>query len=290
MKRQTTLGWVFALLAVVILVPALVSRVASAAQLPVTASPVQTWTADLPVFPAAVVVSQVVASVAPAQSDGPDDAARPDGEGDPVTSGGPGQPDPSAGPGNAGGPDATPDVDLTECGDLDDYDEVVYGTRHDDELTAKAGRKILVGLRGDDVLRGGDGDDCLIGGNGDDELTGGAGDDYLDGGNGHDVLDAGLDPGDVCADTESDELVACGPIEEAAPVDDVVESEPSPEAPRGDDAPASGIASPAPDPGSSAGNDSATDRPSETPAPEGTGPLDTVAESGEALEDALTGE
>ena len=202
MKRPQLLGALGVAAALMLLVPSATSHHASAAKLLVTAGPVQTWTADLPVFPAAAVVSEVVASVEPAQQDGPDDAAQPGGEGDPVTSGDPGQPDPSAGPGDAGGPDATPDIDLTDCGDLGDYDEVVYGTRGDDELVAEAGRQILVGLGGDDVLRGGDGDDCLLGGNGDDELEGGAGVDYLDGGNGHDVLDAGLDPGDVCADSE----------------------------------------------------------------------------------------
>ena len=61
---------------------------ASAAQLRVTAAPIQTWkVTDLPGLPDASVV-------------------------------------------------------LTVCGDLDDYDEIVYGTAGDDELIAGNGRQI----------------------------------------------------------------------------------------------------------------------------------------------------
>ena len=72
-----------------------------------------------------------------------------------------------------------PPVDLSDCGDLDAYDEIVYGTAGDDELKAGNGRQILVGLAGDDTLSGGNHDDCLVGGTGDDRLFGGNGRDLL---------------------------------------------------------------------------------------------------------------
>jgi hypothetical protein len=102
---------------------------------------------------------------------------------------------------------ATPDVDLSACGDLSQYDDIVYGTDGPDALIGGNGPQVLVGLGGDDVLRGGNQDDCLVGGDGEDELfgengqdilVGGAGDDLLDGGTGRDTLDGGGQAGDVC--------------------------------------------------------------------------------------------
>jgi len=295
-KRPQLLSAVGVAAALMLLVPWATTHDASAAGLLVTAGPIQTWTAEagLPVLPAAAVVSEVVASVEPAQPDGLDDAAQPGGDGDPV-SGEPGEPDPSTAPGDAGGPGATPDVDLTACGDLADYDEVVYGTKADDELVAEPGRQILVGLGGDDVLRGGKHDDCLLGGNGDDELEGGAGGDYLAGGRGYDVLDAGFDPGDVCADVGSDELMACGPVEPVADDASTEVKEPTPTeaGPResGSNAPESnGTGTDAQSPSSPGGNDSGTEHPSEAPSQEESGPPDPVADTGEAVVDTLAGE
>ena len=94
------------------------------------------------------------------------------------------RPDP---PTDEGDGTASSPANLEACGDLSQYDEVVYGTAGDDTLVAGAGRQVLVGLGGDDVLDGGDGDDCLVGGSGGDELIGDAADDELDGGPGADA-------------------------------------------------------------------------------------------------------
>ncbi len=125
-----------------------------------------------------------------------------------------------------GMPPAPEPIELSACGDLDDYDEVVYGTSGDDELVAGNGRQVLVGLAGDDVLIGGNHDDCLVGGLGDDRLDGGngrdvllgeLGADLLDGGTGKDLLDAGGDPGDSCTSNGApDVLVGCGSSPAAA--------------------------------------------------------------------------
>ncbi len=114
----------------------------------------------------------------------------------------------------------TPAIDLTQCGDPSQYDEIVYGTPGNDVLEAGNGRQILVGQGGDDVLAGGNHDDCLLGGPGDDVLTGGNGKDilvgglgadHLDGGHAKDFLDAGGDAGDTCFTTGApDELIGCG--------------------------------------------------------------------------------
>ena len=127
-------------------------------------------------------------------------------------------------------PPTTPDdtVDLSACGDLAAYDEIVRGTAGDDVLDAGNGRQILVGLAGDDLLRGGNHDDCLLGGAGADRLEGGNGRDLLfgqqgadalDGGTGQDLLDAGGDSGDRCASEGApDVLVGCGrPSDLASP-------------------------------------------------------------------------
>ena len=166
MRTHSALSWAFAVLTVLLLVPALVHRPASAAQLHVTAAPIQTWR---------------------------------------ITDGLPDLPDLG--------------VDLSACGDLDDYDEIVTGTDGDDALGAGNGEQILVGLGGDDTISGGNHDDCLLGGagddlleggNGKDVLVGGRGADELDGGHGPDLLDAGGDPGDVCtSEGAPDELIGC---------------------------------------------------------------------------------
>lgn len=83
------------------------------------------------------------------------------------------------------------EVDLSVCGDLERYDEVVYGTAEADELVGGNRPQVLVGLGGDDVLRGGNQHDCLVGGPGDDDLHGGNGKDVLVGGAGIDTLDGG---------------------------------------------------------------------------------------------------
>lgn len=118
-----------------------------------------------------------------------------------------------------------PSVDLSMCGDLAGYDDIVYGTPGDDVIAAGNRRQVLVGLAGDDVLSGGNHDDCLVGGDGDDRLRGGNGRDLLfgqdgaddlDGGTGKDLLDAGADPGDVCTSAGApDVVVGCEPPERA---------------------------------------------------------------------------
>lgn len=116
---------------------------------------------------------------------------------------------------------------LGMCGDVADYDDVVYGTAGDDELVAGNGRQILVGLGGNDVLRGGNHDDCLVGGEGNDHLSGenghdilvgGSGADVLDGGNGSDRLDAGGEDGDVCSSWGAPDVIFGGGCGKAPPV------------------------------------------------------------------------
>jgi hypothetical protein len=290
------LGALGAAAALMVLVPWMTAHQASAAGLLVRAGPLQVWTmqVDLPVLPAAAVVSDLVASAEPAEADALDDTVQPSAGAEHGTSGTAGDSDPAAEPGSGEDPGVIPDVDLTDCGDLSEYDEVLYGTAEDDELTATGGRQILVGLGGDDVLRGGKHDDCLLGGNGDDELEGGAGDDYLDGGHGHDVLEAGFDPGDVCADVGSDELMACGPVEPVADDASTEVKEPTPTeagpSESGSNATESnGNGTDAQSPGSPGGNDTGAEHPSEAPTQE-PGPPDTVADAGEAVVDTLAGE
>jgi hypothetical protein len=118
-------------------------------------------------------------------------------------------------------PSLPPAVDLSVCGPLEAYEQVVYGTPGPDEMPAVNVPRVLIGLAGDDVLLGGNKGDCIIGGpgsdklfggNGRDILAGGADADYLDGGNGKDVVYAG-DPEDQCAlDGAPDQLVGlCQP-------------------------------------------------------------------------------
>lgn len=162
MTRPAGAAAVAGVLVGLLLVPVAVLRPAAAAQLVVTAVPIQTWTStDLPALP-----------------DGP--------------------------------------ADLSACGDLADYDQIVSGTGGDDVLEAGNGRQILVGLAGDDLLRGGNHDDCLLGGDGDDRLEGGNGRDLLfgqqgadalDGGTGKDLLDAGGDNGDTCTTNGAPDVV-----------------------------------------------------------------------------------
>ena len=123
--------------------------------------------------------------------------------------------------GGSGVPTGTPpQVDLSDCGDLSLYDQVIYGTPGDDTLAAGMGRQVLVGLGGDDVISGGAGDDCLVGGRGDDQLTGDGGADVVAAGAGTDELDAGNDSGDTCVDTDlGDDVQSCGATDEAEGAD-----------------------------------------------------------------------
>ncbi|MFK7734392.1 MAG: calcium-binding protein [Pirellulaceae bacterium] len=70
-------------------------------------------------------------------------------------------------------------------------DEVLNGTRGNDDLRGGSGDDVLNGGRGSDDLRGGSGDDVLRGGLGHDDLRGGSGDDVLSGGRGNDELRGG---------------------------------------------------------------------------------------------------
>jgi hypothetical protein len=94
-----------------------------------------------------------------------------------------------------------PTVDLSACGPLEQYDEVVYGTDGPDTLVHGNQRQVLVGLGGDDRLEAGNHDDCLIGGAGDDTLLGGNGKDILIGEEGADLLDGGNGPDDIRGDS-----------------------------------------------------------------------------------------
>ncbi len=78
-----------------------------------------------------------------------------------------------------------------ECGDPEDYDEIVHGTEGDDILYGGNGRQIILGLGGNDTLHGENGMDCLVGGDGEDILDGGNAKDILLGGEGADILDGG---------------------------------------------------------------------------------------------------
>jgi Ca2+-binding RTX toxin-like protein len=82
----------------------------------------------------------------------------------------------------------------------DGGNDVLRGTRNDDNLQGRGGRDVLFGGRGDDYLSGGadrdtlygeSGDDYLDGGSGHDRLFGNAGDDHLVGGSGNDELSGG---------------------------------------------------------------------------------------------------
>ncbi len=93
---------------------------------------------------------------------------------------------------------------------LQDENQTIRGTRHDDELSGgngddyisgRRGNDTLHGQAGDDFIRGGlgkddifgyDGDDILLGGFHNDKVDGGAGDDYISGGIGSDILTGGL--------------------------------------------------------------------------------------------------
>jgi Ca2+-binding RTX toxin-like protein len=93
------------------------------------------------------------------------------------------------------------------CGDLSNYDGVVYGTPGDDDINGGNHPQVIMGLGGNDTIHAGNGGDCVVGGDGDDKLygdnakdilVGGDGDDYLDGGNGKDDLDGGPGTADIC--------------------------------------------------------------------------------------------
>ncbi len=232
MRPRTVLMWTCALLAVVVLVPALVSRSASAAHLHVSASPIQVWrlAAVAPGIPApdstsTYSPSSSVAGTGPVDTSDQDHQPRQPNGGQESTesldeseapAGDAAEEPPADLPGDQPSPsgdqpapsesaskgtnestqektppvdDATPSApapDLTTCGDVTQYDEVVLGTPGDDTLSAGPGRQVLVGLGGDDVLKGGDGEDCLLGGAGDDVLVGNPDEDDLAGGAGVD--------------------------------------------------------------------------------------------------------
>jgi Ca2+-binding RTX toxin-like protein len=76
-----------------------------------------------------------------------------------------------------------------------DGNDRIRGGRGDDRLCGDDGEDRLNGGRGDDTLLGGAGGDRLHGGKGDDSLCGGGGDDLLIGGRGEDVFGFGLDEG-----------------------------------------------------------------------------------------------
>jgi Ca2+-binding RTX toxin-like protein len=68
---------------------------------------------------------------------------------------------------------------------------VLRGTRSDDNLQGLGGRDVLYGGAGNDYLNGGSDRDTLYGSSGDDYLDGGSGNDYLSGASGKDHLYGG---------------------------------------------------------------------------------------------------
>jgi predicted ribosomally synthesized peptide with SipW-like signal peptide len=95
------------------------------------------------------------------------------------------------------------------CGELSQYETVIYGTPGDDQLglTDTNHPQLILGYGGNDTLIGGNQKDCLVGGEGSDHifgnnaidiLLGGAGDDFIDGGNAEDSIDGGGGASDVC--------------------------------------------------------------------------------------------
>ncbi|MGH6946456.1 MAG: type I secretion C-terminal target domain-containing protein [Kiloniellales bacterium] len=69
--------------------------------------------------------------------------------------------------------------------------DIIIGTRHDDEIDAKSGNDIVLARHGDDEIHGGSGRDWLYGGRGADELYGEDDDDHLIGERGEDRLFGG---------------------------------------------------------------------------------------------------
>ncbi len=226
MKSGTFACWVFGALAVVILVPALVTRPATAAQLGVSAAPLQAWTIThgFPALtePTLALESDSLGPSGTTELDSPGAPAEPaptDPAGPSDSPESPGTPGSPEGPNPSGSPNP-PDVDLTDCGELSAYDVVVYGTRGDDALFGDDRREVLVGLGGDDTISGGDKGDCLLGGRGDDQLLGEDGPDVLIGGRGTDELDAGGQSGDICVDAMAPDVVlSCGADDSTEPTD-----------------------------------------------------------------------
>jgi Ca2+-binding RTX toxin-like protein len=76
-----------------------------------------------------------------------------------------------------------------------DGDDIIVGSRHDDDIQGGGGDDLICGGGGADDIHGGDGDDVIMGEHGDDTLSGDDGDDFISGGHGNDDLsgDDGVD-------------------------------------------------------------------------------------------------
>lgn len=229
----TVVCWAFAGL---LMVPMMSTSTASAAQLAVTAGPLQTWRIvnglPEPALPPALVAlapGRAAVTAVEAEPSGHEDtddqvSAEPAPDAAAVV---PDSPVPTSGPADSPDPTdpvetpapapGTPAVDLSDCGDLEDYDEVVWGTPGDDHLVAGEGRQVLVGLGGDDTLSGGDGEDCLIGGAGDDEISGDPASDVIDGGAGDDQVDPDEAPQEPATEAPEAQPTDPTPSPEAEP-------------------------------------------------------------------------
>jgi Ca2+-binding RTX toxin-like protein len=77
-----------------------------------------------------------------------------------------------------------------ECSNIE-FDEVIFGTAGNDNISGGAGSQLIIGFEGNDSLRGGAGKDSIIGGEGNDKIDGGAGVDCLTGDIGNDEIEGG---------------------------------------------------------------------------------------------------
>ena len=92
----------------------------------------------------------------------------------------------------------------------DPADEVIKGTKNDDDIYAGGGDDKIYGRAGNDKIDGADGNDRLYGGGGSDILRGGRGDDLIFGQNGNDKLFGGKANDTLNGGRGSDELTGGG--------------------------------------------------------------------------------
>ncbi|WP_343794407.1 calcium-binding protein [Brevundimonas kwangchunensis] len=85
--------------------------------------------------------------------------------------------------------------------------DVITGSRFNDELLLGDGNDEGIGGAGDDIIRGGIGDDRLFGQAGADRLEGGDGKDLMDGGTGADVMVGGIGDDIYYVDSVADQVV-----------------------------------------------------------------------------------
>jgi Ca2+-binding RTX toxin-like protein len=100
------------------------------------------------------------------------------------------------------------DLDSEPATDINDNDNVIFGTDSFDEIDGLGGNDIICGFGAGDLLQGSDGNDQLFGGTGADELDGGAGDDLLDGEDGDDSLFGNAGDDHLDGEAGNDQLFA----------------------------------------------------------------------------------